>query len=214
MATTRPYSGDRPFDPNTFSFMKRLEEIGRFFEKRSPQHRAVYRLARQLEKAEIPYAIVGGMAVNAHGAERTTSDVDVILTSDGLTRFRETFVGSRYAPVEGRSRRFRERQTGVTVDVHVTGRWPAFGRRGPVTYPDPAAASQPIGNVRVVALDQLIQLKLAAGRYADLGDVTFLIRTHNLDESFLAQLHPSVHRDFIECLEEKRREDDYIAREG
>jgi hypothetical protein len=63
-------------------------------------------------------------------------------------------------------------------------------------------------------LPQLIQLKLAAGRYYDFGDVVFLIRTHNLDESFMAQLHPSVHKDFIECLEEKRREDDYQAREG
>jgi len=30
----------------------------------------------------------------------------------------------------------------------------------------------------------------------------------------MEKLHPSVHQDFIECLEEKRREDDYIAREG
>ena len=60
----------------------------------------------------------------------------------------------------------------------------------------------------------LIQLKLAAQRYADFADVVFLIRTHNLDESFLPQIHPSVHRDFIECLEEKRREDEYNAREG
>ena len=41
-----------------------------------------------------------------------------------------------------------------------------------------------------------------------------MIREKNLDESFMSQLHPSVHQDFIECLEEKRREDDYIAREG
>jgi hypothetical protein len=36
----------------------------------------------------------------------------------------------------------------------------------------------------------------------------------DLDESFLPQLHPSVHQDFIECLEQKRREDEYNAREG
>ena len=60
----------------------------------------------------------------------------------------------------------------------------------------------------------MIQLKLAARRYYDFGDVVFLIQTHNLDESFLEQLHPSVHQDFIECLEEKRREDEYLAREG
>ena len=42
----------------------------------------------------------------------------------------------------------------------------------------------------------------------------FLIRVHNLDESFLPRLHTSVHQDFIECLEEKRREEEYEAREG
>ena len=56
--------------------------------------------------------------------------------------------------------------------------------------------------------------KLAARRYSDFGDVVFLIRVHNLDESFLEKLHPSVHKDFVECLEEKRREDEYEAREG
>ena len=66
----------------------------------------------------------------------------------------------------------------------------------------------------MLKLPQLIQLKLAARRHYDFGDVVFLIQTHNLDESFLQQLHPSVHQDFIECLEEKRREDDYLARDG
>lgn len=45
-------------------------------------------------------------------------------------------------------------------------------------------------------------------------DVVFLIRIHNLDESFNEKLHPSIRKDYFECLEEKRREDDYIAREG
>src|SRR5260370_36192162 len=85
----------------TFSFMDRLKEIGRFFQKRSPQHQTMRRLARRLKKAGIPYAIMGAMAVNAHGAERTTKDVDVLLTSEGLERFRHEFVGEAYEQVEG-----------------------------------------------------------------------------------------------------------------
>jgi hypothetical protein len=107
-----------------------------------------------------------------------------------------------------------ERQSGVTVDCLVTGRYPGSGKPGPFPFPDPAEASQEIDKIRVLTLPQLIQLKLAARRYYDFGDVVFLIQTHNFDESFLPQLHPSVHKDFIECLEEKRREDDYLAREG
>jgi hypothetical protein len=208
MATT-PQDGRKPF-----SFMKRLKEISMFFEKRSPQHKTMRRLAKRLKMAGIPYALMGGMAVNAHGAERTTRDVDILLTTEGLERFRTEFVGELYEPVEGRPRRFVERQSGVTVDCLVTGRYPGSGQPGPIAFPDPAEASQEIDKIQVLTLPQLIQLKLAARRHADFADVVFLIRTHNLDESFLPQLHPSVHRDFIECLEEKRREDDYLAREG
>jgi hypothetical protein len=196
------------------SFMKRLQEIGMFFAKRSPQHQAMRRLARRLQKAGIPYAIMGAMAVNAHGAERTTKDVDVLLTQEGFDRFRQEFVGKDYDPIEGRPRRFVERQSKVTVDFLVTGRYPGTGQPGPFAFPNPEEVSQEIENVRVINLPQLIQLKLAARRHYDFGDVVFLIRVHNLDESFMNQLHPSVHRDFIECLEEKRREDEYEARES
>jgi hypothetical protein len=214
MATARPPGGKTAFDRKRFSFTNRLNEIGMFFKKRSPQHQAMRRLARRLNKAGIPYAIMGAMAVNAHGAERTTKNVDVLLTSDGFERFRREFVGADYDRVEGRPRRFVERQSGVMVDCLLTGRYPGSSKPGPLTFPDPAEASQDIEKIRVLTLPQLIQLKLAARRFYDFGDVVFLIRTHNLDKSFLEQIHPSVHPDFIECLEEKRREDEYISREG
>jgi hypothetical protein len=207
-------TGKTAFDYSTFDLGKRLQEIGMFFQKRSPQHQTMRRLARRLKKAGIPYAIMGAMAVNAHGAERTTSDVDVLLTPEGLDRFRQQFVGEEYEQVEGRPRRFVERQNGVTVDCLLTGRYPGSGKPGPFAFPDPSEASEEIEKVRVVTLPQLIQLKLAARRHYDFGDVVFLIKVHDLDESFLPRLHPSVHKDFIECLEEKRREDEYVAREG
>ena len=194
--------------------MKRLQEIGVFFENKSPQHKAMKRLAQPLEKAEIPYAIMGAMAVNAHGARRTTDDVDVLLTREGLEQFRHQFVGKTHDQVEGRDRRFIERRSKVGVDVLVTGLYPGRGKPGPFAFPDPGEAGVKIDDIQVVSLPQLIQLKLAARRYYDFGDVVFLIRVHNLDERFMDQLHPSVHRDFLECLEEKRREDEYEARNG
>jgi hypothetical protein len=194
--------------------MDRLKVIGMFFQKRSPQHQTMRRLARRLKKAGIPYALMGAMAVNAHGAERTTKDVDVLLTPEGFERFRREFVGDAYEPVQRRPRRFTERQNGVTVDFLLTGHYPGSGKPGPLAFPDPAEAGQEIEKVHVLKLAQLIQLKLAAGRYYDFGDVVFLIRTKNLDETYLGQLHASVHNNYIECLEEKRREDEYLSREG
>ena len=54
---------------------------------------------------------------------------------------------------------------------------------------------------------------LAARRHQDFADVVSLIRIHNLDEDLLKRLHSSLHQDFIECLEEKRREDEYESRQ-
>lgn len=39
------------------------------------------------------------------------------------------------------------------------------------------------------------------------------IRAHKLDESFAHRLHATLRSDFIECLEEKRREEETEARE-
>lgn len=195
------------------SFTERLKEIDRFFAGRSSVHKTMRTLARRVEHANIAYAIYGGMAVNAHGHRQTTGDVDVLLTSVGLAEFRRKFT-SRYAATKLRQgRRFLDRANGIAVDVVVTGHCP--GRRTPeaVTYPDPASVSEIIGGICYVNLGQLIQLKLATKRPRDLGDVAALIRVQQLDESFLENLHQSVHQDFIECLEEKRREDEYESRE-
>ena len=98
-------------------------------------------------------------------------------------------------------------------DILVTGLFPGTGKPGPIPYPDPAAVSETIEKIRVVDLPTLIQLKLAARRYQDFADVVNLIRVQNLDGSFQTKLHPAVHRDYIECLEEKRREEEYEARQ-
>ena len=102
----------------------------------------------------------------------------------------------------------------VAVDVLVTGLFPGSGKPGPIAYPAPGNVSERIDKINVVDFVTLIQLKLAAHRHQDFGDVVALIRIHNLNENFSERLHPSVRRDFIECLDEKRREDEYEAREG
>jgi hypothetical protein len=185
-----------------------------FHRGRDPASLAMRRLVQKLEKASIPYAIVGGMAVYAQGHRRMTDDVDVLLTRQGFDAFRQAFVPKDYQPTPRRSRRFTDTKNGVTVDVLVTGLFPGQGQPGPIAFPDPIAVREQIGRVYYIDLATLIQLKLAARRHQDFADVVSLISAHNLDESFLDRLHPTLHRDFIECLEEKRREDEYLEREG
>lgn len=185
-----------------------------FFDATDRIHQTMRRVAGKLEDAGIHYALVGGMAVNAHRHPRTTRDVDFLITPQGMASFLRTYVPAEFEPCAGQPRRFLDRITGVTFDFLVTGRFPGSGQPGPIAYPDPESVSETIDSTRVVSLATLIELKLAAGRHKDLGDVVELIRVHNLDESFTTKVHPSVRGDFIECLEEKRREDEYEAREN
>jgi hypothetical protein len=197
-----------------FDFWERLKEIDMFFQKNDPVHKSMRRIVKKLEKAKIAYAVVGGMAVNAHGYRRTTDDLDLLLTPEGLEEFRKRFVPKDYEGVPRRPRRFTDRANEVLIDFLVTGLYPGSGQPGSIAYPDPAAVQEVVNDVRVLNLPTLIQLKLAARRYQDFADVVALIRANQLDESFAASLHPSVRRDYIECLEEKRREDEYEARQA
>ena len=211
LRSTKDYSlgiGGRPK-----TFWQGMKEISMFFQGRDEVHKTMRRLAKRLEKANIPYVVVGGMAVFAHQYRRTTKDVDFLMTQDGFDEFLRLFVPKHYAPIPKRPRRFIDEVNKVTVDFLVTGHFPGSGKPGPISYPDPADVSQTIEKIQVVNLPNLVQLKLAARRYQDFADVVNLIRFNNLDETFLGNLHSSLHGDFIECLEEKRREDEYEARE-
>ncbi len=196
-----------------FSYTDRLKEIDMFFQGTDPVHQTLRRVAEALAGANIPYAVVGGMACNAHRYRRTTADVDLLLTAAGFAEFRRRFVPGDFEQAPGRSRRFVDRANNVTFDILVTGLFPGSGEPGPIAFPDPAAVSETIDSIRVVNLNTLVELKLAAQRYRDFGDVVELIRANDLDESFALRLHPSVRSDYIECLEEKRREDLYEARQ-
>jgi len=190
-----------------------LREIDRFFEERGEVHQTLKRLVRRLERAHIPYAIVGGMAVNAHGHERMTKDVDVLLSRQGFEQFRQLFVPKFYQPLPDLQRRFVDRKNGRGVDVLVAGLFPGNGQPGPAVFPAPDEAAERIKKIQYIGFDALIRLKLAARRYQDLADVVKLIEVHGLDESYLERLHPSLRGDFVECLEEKRREEQYLRRQ-
>ena len=195
------------------SIWDRIKEIDMFFQKNDPVYKTMRRIVKQLEKAKIPYAVVGGMAVNAHGHRRTTDDLDVLLTKEGLAEFRKRFVPKHYDTTPQLARRFTDRKNEVTIDFLLAGLYPGNGRPGPIIFPDPVATSETIEEMQVIDLSTLIQLKLAARRHQDFADVVSLIRVQKLDESFANRLHSSLRRDYIECLEEKRREDEYQARQ-
>ncbi len=209
---TRPAAAPRRKKPPRFNFCRRIKEISLFFEGNDEVHKSLRRLTRRLNRAGIPYAVVGGMAVNAHKYRRTTGDVDILLTPESLEEFRRRSVARQYRPQQGRKRKFADTANDIGIDFRISGHYPGTGAAEPIAFPKPTDVAELIDKIPVLNLAKLVELKLAARRYRDFGDVVELIRFNDLDESFARKLHPSVRRDHIECLDEKRREDEYEAR--
>src|SRR5207237_6095102 len=87
------------------SFENALREGSAFFMKKGKVHTTLNRLTQRLEDEQIDYAILGGMALAAHGYERFTTDVDVLTTREGLEKIHAVLVGRGYLPAFPGSRK-------------------------------------------------------------------------------------------------------------
>ena len=151
-----------------FNFDEGLKQLDSFFQGKDPVHKGLNRIVKRLERAKIPYVVVGGMAVFLHEYRRATNDVDLLLTPDGLAEFRKRFVPKNYRTVPNRPRRFVDKVNEVGLDILITGDIPGMGTPTPIRFPDPKAVAEIIEKKRVVTLVTLIELKLAAQRASGL----------------------------------------------
>ena len=162
------------------------------------------RLTQRLDAEGIPYALIGGMALAAYGFVRMTQDVDILMTAKGLDAFRAHCVGRGYVPAfQGAQKAFRDTETGVQVEIITTGEFPGDGKPKPVAFPDPAAFAVQHEGMWVIALEKLIEMKLASGmtaphRLRDLADVQDVISALRLPEEFAARLDSSVRARFLD----------------
>ena len=165
---------------------------------------AARRITRDLNQSGIDYAIVGGIALIAHGYKRETVDVDILVRPEGLQAFLDQFVGRGYVPAfSGARKSFKETQTGVKIEFLTTGEYPGDGKPKPVVFPDPATVRVELEGAQVLGLPALVELKLASGmtnpgRLRDLADVQELIRVLRLPADFAEKLNPYVRPKFEE----------------
>src|SRR5438552_13953741 len=96
--------------------------------------RALRRLAAILDAAQIPYAIAGAMALNEHGYHRVTTDVDVLLSPEGLSALKERVLGLGYVEKFPGSKGLRDTENGVNVDVLLAGDFPGDGKPKAVRF--------------------------------------------------------------------------------
>jgi hypothetical protein len=184
-------------------FFNGVRHAAEFFMGKADVQHALEILAHRLEQLEIPYAIVGAMAMNEYGYRRVTEDVDVLLTREGLDRFKQHWLGRGYVEKFHGSRGLRDTENGVPIDVVVTGDYPGDGRPKSVVFPDPADHARRGSRVRLLPLQKLIELKLASGmsaphRLRDLADVLELIRVTDLPLELAEELDESVRAKYRE----------------
>jgi hypothetical protein len=168
-----------------------------------PVHQSLRRITDKLSELGIPYAVAGGMSLVAHGYDRTTVDVDILLSEAGLQRVHAELEGLGYVPPFAGSKNLRDTTSGVRIEFLIAGQFPGDGKPKPVAFPDPAEASVDIGGVRYLRLEKLVELKLASGmtaahRLKDLADVQELVRALSIPRHFGNQLNPYVQPKFFE----------------
>lgn len=179
----------------------------RFFMRDDPVHTTLKRVTQALERLNISYAVSGGMALVAHGYDRTTADVDILLTAEGLNQVHESLSGLGYLPPFTGSRNLKDVETGVRIEFLVAGGFPGDGKAKPVAFPRPEDAAVEIGGVRYLSLEALIELKIASGmtargRLKDLADVQELIRVLALERGFGERLNAYVREKYLELWED------------
>lgn len=176
-----------------------------FFEGNSGLHQTLTRLRARLDELGIAYAVVGGMALTAHGYARMTEDVDVLVTRPDLAKLHKHLVGRGYTRLFAGSKNIRDVDTRVKIEFVITGDFPGDGKPQPVSFPDPTQ-TEPIeqDGVKFIGLARLVELKLAAGmtggpdRAKDLVDVQQLVKISSLPREFAERLHPQVRAKYHE----------------
>jgi hypothetical protein len=123
-----------------------------FFKGQGMLNKTLLKIAVDLERTGIDYAVIGAIALNQHGYKRFTEDIDILMTKEGLKKFQEKLVGLGYQPAfQGATKRFRTAAENVLVEIVTTGEYPGDGLPKPVAFPDPSESSLEIDGVRTIA---------------------------------------------------------------
>lgn len=172
----------------------------------SEVYKALRRFTTRLDELDIPYLLAGALALNFHGFQRFTIDIDVILTKEDMKKAHQALEGRGYLPPFAGSKNLRDTENKVAIDIIVSGDFPGDGKPKELTFPDPREGFIEIDGIKCLTLEKLIELKLASGmtnprRGKDIIDVQSLIETLGLTREHAKKLHPWVQPKFLELFD-------------
>jgi hypothetical protein len=197
------------------SILEVAKRADKFFMEASPIHETMRRLSRILDEMQIPFAIAGAMAANAHGHKRTTADVDILIRREDLLRFKAQHIGLGWMDKFEGSKNFKDTITSVNVDTLIVGDYPGDGLPKPVAFPAPEDVSfRNEDGIPFLRLETLLELKITSGmtashRLQDMADVIQLIRVNRLPLEFAQKLNPFVVSKYQELWQAAQVSDDY-----
>ncbi len=184
------------------SFAEIAQLAGDFFMNKGVVYETMRRLVRRLEEEKIDYAVIGAMALAAHGYPRFTLDIDILLTTEGLRLVHERLLGRGYVPAfPGAQKTFCDVESKIKIEVITTGEYPGDGLPKSVVFPHPTQHEFKSEEVQFITLEKLLELKLASGmtaphRLRDLSDVQDLIIALMLPLTFAQKLDASVRLEY------------------
>ena len=167
------------------------------------------RVVKALNEAEIPYAIIGGNAVQHWVAQvdesvvRNTRDVDIILNESDLAAATEALakVGFIYRQAASVSM-FLDRPDAKERDaVHVL----FAGKKVREEYSDPVPDIDEyalIDDARKLPLDKLVKMKLTSFRDKDRVHIRDMISIDLIDESWLSKYDDPIRSRLKELLDD------------
>jgi hypothetical protein len=168
--------------------------------------RVVKAIDHLLQVIDCESVLGGGWAVWHHGFfGRMTQDIDIVLPADRIEEFLQVAAvsGFEILPQQpGRWPKVRHKDTDVKVDILPEGGRPGTASKlAPTTIPHPSRMGAARGILNYITLPALIELKIAAGRLRDDGDVGELIRA-NLDQVATIRNHlMTVHADYVTAFD-------------
>ena len=156
--------------------------------------RSVEAVVAALNAAEVRYLIVGGLAVNAHGYQRTTVDLDMViqLQAENLLNGLKALGGLSYAPripvsieqfADPKHRESWRSEKGMLVfqlhsDLHKTTPIDIFVYEPfDFNFEYDRAIEEPVApgiNARIIGLEVLLEMKRTANRLKDQVDLEAL----------------------------------------